>query len=80
MGKEELLKGGLYKELPTSDLGVTTLFRNFSTALVVFQYREDKFLGKVRIRKDHLQMMIDSPEIKVGDGKSPQTLRGEEHE
>ena len=69
---------GLYKELKeTTGHDITTLFRKFDNGTWLVQYKGDKQIGMLCISEENMQAIHNAPYIKVGDGKTPQTLKGE---
>ena len=78
MSRVDLLKDGLYKELPSTDKefhatdGVSTFFRKFEQGVFIFQYEGNRQIGSVMLEQSQLDAIYNAKAIKKGDGKSPQ--------
>lgn len=75
MLKEDLLKEGAFRELPSVDkeFEVSTLFRKFDEGISIFQFNKDgKQIGGIMIATEHWNAIQEAPYLKAGDGKTPQ--------
>jgi hypothetical protein len=63
----------LYAKLSEHD-GISTYFRKFDSGTLIVQYKGNQLIGQVRVDAKHMEIIQQSPFIKTGDGKTPQSL------
>lgn len=69
-----VFNSGLYAKISKNGDSETIAFRKFdSQVFICVKGRTDEFI--LGLTTEQLQMIVDAPAIKVGDGETPQTIR-----